>query len=846
MTELFRGAKKRAGLFFASGCDVALQWARQPARGCVSVCRASVLFLLSFFDGASICYGQVTFARPQPSAEASSSVELNFQGKVKLDAFLNYMSQRLGTKFEYTTAVGERQVVLRAPGVVPLESLPALLASILRTESLALIESDVPGWKRVIDVREMTQYAVPGNAGDVFAEAGAATPVTEVFVLQNASAVALATVLKPFLSETGSNLLSIPDSNVLIITDYAVVVKTVADLIKIIDQPGGQSTYELYAVQNQEASSLAKQVIEVLVGKGGQSDPTLSLIEQPQSNRIVVAGRRAMVEQALGLLRQLDISMGMTTEVYRIKNTTAERLDKLARGFIHPKDTERLYQSTIDEDGNLLVVRATGDVHRQLARLIAEIDVPLESSESPIQFYKLRNASAIDVLYTLLALQEAYGTGPFMNTAFPSGLYAPLGGLGVPSFGPGNMGAGNMGFGMIGSGGQPNNLQSMRLPLTPQTNGFGESDSFLPESENPLARPTLASGGGPGIGANSALAGTLSGSGMLAGGLLGAGGVATLPGGARVSADISTNSLIVVAPSNVQDMYAELIRSLDQRRPQVLIEAKIIAVDTSDDFSLGVEVALGDRTGDTRLFKFTSFGLSEVNPQTGTLQIIPGLGFNGTLVDPDVADVVVKALSQHTRAHVLAAPKILVNDNSTGKLESVSSVPFSSVNASQTVSTTSLGGDQQAGTIITVTPHINEDDHLQLDFDVEFSTFSGAATTIATGDGGVVQLPPPRQIDRVGSSVTIPDGKTVVVGGLRRVGDSESLAGVPWAERIPIIRELTSSTDRSRQTTSFFLFIRPLILRDSRFSDLRFLSDQQAGEVCLPGDYPVSHPELIP
>jgi general secretion pathway protein D len=372
----------------------------------------------------------------------------------------------------------------------------------------------------------------------------------------------------------------------------------------------------------------------------------------------------------------------------------------------------------------------------------------------------------------------------------------------------------------------------------------------MPERTNPLARPTLADGSmaeskvGAGDFSSSGLANNTAGG---VGGVLGAGGVAVLPGGARVSADISTNSLIVVAPANVQDMYAELIKSLDQRRPQVLIEAKIIAVDTSDDFSLGVEVSLGDREGRKRLFEFTSFGLSEVNPETGKLTIIPGLGFNGTLVNPDVADVVVRALSAHRRARVLAAPKILVNDNSTGKLESVSSIPFSSVNASQTVSTTSLGGDQQAGTVITVTPHINEDDHLQLDFDVEFSTFSGSSIELTNEAGAVVgSLPPPRQIDRVGSSVTIPDGKTVVVGGLKRVGESDTFAGVPWAEKIPVIRELTSRTDRNAQTTSFFLFIRPLILRDSRFSDLRFLSDRQAGEMSLPGDYPVSHPELIP
>ena len=63
--------------------------------------------------------------------------------------------------------------------------------------------------------------------------------------------------------------------------------------------------------------------------------------------------------------------------------------------------------------------------------------------------------------------------------------------------------------------------------------------------------------------------------------------VAKLPGGARVSADDATNSLIVYAPADVQTMYAQLIESLDQRRPQVLIQAQVIAVSTTDNYSLG-------------------------------------------------------------------------------------------------------------------------------------------------------------------------------------------------------------------------------------------------------------------
>ncbi len=757
-------------------------------------------------------------------------VQLTFQGDVKLDSLVNYIAERLDLKFQYSSELAGRTVTIHSPGLIPVDALPILLGSVLKGENLAIVDSDTPGWKRIVDIAEMKSYAVAGDASVILENEGPAAPVTQVFVLRNADATSLKTVLTPFLSKTGSSLINIPNSNAIVATDYASNVQKLAELIKLIDQPPGESVLEFYEVKHQQSATLVEQVRAILIrpsGSKAKATPSVELFDEPLSNRIMIAGDRTIAAKARELLEQLDISIGIKTAVYRVRNLTAERLDKLVSGYIAPKDAKNTYKSTIDEEGNLLVVRATPEVHQQIGRLLEELDQPADNDKSPIQFYKLKNARALDVLYSLLALQEAYGAGIpnalGLSTQNAFGGLSPLGG---------NLGFGQNAFGQLnGASAFPNlqrtnsglptqrnpNLQgggqspTMTLPITPAgTNG--QRDALLPNQPNPLAGQIGLGGGG-------------------------AGGVASLPGGARVSADVGTNSLIVYAPSNVQPIYKQLIESLDQRRPQVLIEAKIIAVDTTDDFALGVEVSFGDRMGANRLFSFTSFGLSEIDAATGALSIVPSLGFNGTLIDPDVADVVVQALSRHTRARVLAAPKILVNDNNTGKLESVVSVPFASVNASDTVATTSLGGDQQAGTVITATPHINEDDHLQLEFDVEFSTFSEA--------GGTANLPPPRQIDRVGSTVTIPDGKTVVVGGLKRVGDSQTFTGVPWAEKIPVLRELTSRTTENQTTTSFFLFIRPIILRDSRFADLRFLSDKEAGEACIPGDYPVSHPTLV-
>jgi len=276
---------------------------------------------------------------------------------------------------------------------------------------------------------------------------------------------------------------------------------------------------------------------------------------------------------------------------------------------------------------------------------------------------------------------------------------------------------------------------------------------------------------------------------------------------------------------------------LDQRRPQVLIESQLVIIDTSDDFSLGVEISGGDGKGDKRALAFTSFGLSSVDPTSGALSLLPGLGFNGTVVDADIADVVLRALTSHRRSRVISAPKILVNDNATGQLTSVSEVPYTSINASNTVATTSFAGFAEAGTTITVTPRIADEDHLQLDFSITLNTFTGSG-----GDG----VPPPRQTDEVTSQITIPDGSTVIVGGLNRKSKSEEVRSFPFIEHIPLLRLLGGSEARGESHTSMFIFLRPVILRDDKFKDLKFLSKRDGGKADLNTGFPASEPVWIP
>ncbi|WP_372897524.1 secretin N-terminal domain-containing protein [Stieleria sp.] len=770
-------------------------------------------------------------------------VELNLSGTVRVTTLLDLMSKQLGIRFLHAADIARRDVTVYTPAKLPKKVLPTLLGSLLREANLAVVDSEVPGWKRVVDIADIVSSAPAGDAAEISRRNGPAAAVTQVLPVKHIDITTASTSLKPFLSKTGSNIVALGDQGILIVSGYAADVRLVAELLAMIDRPDAEGTIEFYQTRRRPPSMLIEQYETIQPSDTttkAASDNKLKLLVDKTGRRVIVAGRKDLVAAAIGLLERLDSGTEFLTRVYRLEYIGASRLDNLIRGFVempgegNRRTESRSIETTIDEEGNLLVVRAGAEVHQQIETLLKELDQPVDSDESPIRFYKLKNATAMEVLYSLLALQEAAGSGVAQAGGLGAGAFGTLGGANMGGISPamgfgGNpMGAAGAGVNSMFQGGRSRAQQRLD-ELGGGSFGVAGQNLSNNMTSSRVPNQNAALGSMAGIGA-----------GGFGGGGYGAGGgaaVATLPGGARVSADVATNSLIVFAPSNVQSLYEKLIRSLDQRRPQVLIQADILAIDTSDNFSLGVEISGSDREGSKRLFEFTSFGLSEVDPTTGALSINPSLGFNGVLVDPEVADVIVQALSRHRRGRVLSSPKVLVNDNQTGTLNSISSIPFQAFSQGETTTLTGLGGNQEAGTTISVTPHINEDDHLQLEFDVEFSTFIGTASD---------NLPPPRQIDRVGSVVTIPDGKTIVVGGLKRTLEGNSFTGVPWLEKIPVIRDLTSLRSEEQTTTSFFLFIRPRILRDSQFRDLQFLSDLETQDAQLPADYPVSRPLLVP
>lgn len=768
------------------------------------------------------CLLWASVIRSQPPADNSGPMlELNMPGEVGVQGLVDYTAKRLNVRIIYGEEIKNLKVHIRAPGEIPASSLLGLLQSVLRMHNLALVETDVEGWKRIVAVEKLPEFAPRGQAERVIQEQGRGTPITQMFQLKSANATQVDAVIKPFLTKTPAataNSLPVPELGLLIVTDFAGNMSRIEEVIALIDQPKPDLVMEFVPVKNAEAAAIAQKANAVIAARqnaltgitmtitdtGPAAPPpgAVQVTADERTNQLLVIGMRSDVDEVLKLIQLLDVPLGLTTEVYQFQYVSPARVDNLIRDLIDPLEAKRLYRSSVDERESYLVVTATPEIQQRVADLKSRLDTATPFKQSPVRFYKLNNVSVLEVLDTIRAIEQDTRQTPALRddrVGLRDGFQVP-----GPNRVPG--GAGEF------------------SPLPPTVQGIDEQmlqqlqEDRAPGSAPPAAAPSANTGApGPASQPSPASQGLMTGS-------------------ARVTADVNTNTLIVVGDPSIQQVYAELIQKLDFRRPQVLVDVKIVTVDTADNYSLGVEVSGGDRSGAKRLLAFSSYGLSTVNPTSGALSIIPGLGFNGTLVDPDTADVVLRALATHRKARVESAPRILVNDNAEGLLTSVAEVPFATNNQTLQTSSTTFAGFAEAGTTVRVIPHISEGDHLQLEFDVILNDFTGSATN---------NLPPPRQTNEVSSEVTVPDGHTIIVGGLKVRRLTEDYQGIPFLEFVPVLRLIDGTENWSTTEASLFVFIRPIILRDDKFSDLKYLSDTSRNQAALPSDYPHSEPLLI-
>ena len=291
--------------------------------------------------------------------------------------------------------------------------------------------------------------------------------------------------------------------------------------------------------------------------------------------------------------------------------------------------------------------------------------------------------------------------------------------------------------------------------------------------------------------------------------------------------DNNSNALLIAANKTRYEEVVELIRQLDRRQDQVLIESALIELTGSDLLDIGFEWAFADVSEDGG-FGATNFGLSQLTdtdndgaPDTRIPLLNNGVTA-GILSGDDVnLPFLVAAAQNREDTNVLNIPSVLVNNNGSARVVTLDEQPTTTVTATGAAGTTQENFDQyqEAGITLEISPSISASRYLRLQISLVVSNF--------TGQFGGSTIPPPRITREMFTTVNVPDGDTMVIGGvvsdiLRDTDDQ-----VPFLGDIPLLGNLFKRKTKSNDRTTLYFFVTPHILRDRDFADLAEISYQK-------------------
>ena len=291
----------------------------------------------------------------------------------------------------------------------------------------------------------------------------------------------------------------------------------------------------------------------------------------------------------------------------------------------------------------------------------------------------------------------------------------------------------------------------------------------------------------------------------------------------RVSADKSTNSLIIMADAEDYVVLESIIRKIDIPRSMVYIEALIMEVNVFKDFRLGTEwiaggeakyleregvygggFSAGSTGGDPGVIGSTLNAANVPLPPGFSLGLF-GENINIAGIQFPTIQAIVQAYKEDTDVNILSTPQILTTDNQEAKIYVGSNVPF------QTQTTNSDSGStlynsfeyRDVGKTLKITPHISKDRMVRLEISLEVSSISGTQTTTPTTLKRTVE-----------TTAIVRDTNTVVLGGLIDNQLDKTIYKVPCLGDIPGLGYVFRKESDSNDKTNLYIFLTPRVIQN--------------------------------
>ena len=308
------------------------------------------------------------------------------------------------------------------------------------------------------------------------------------------------------------------------------------------------------------------------------------------------------------------------------------------------------------------------------------------------------------------------------------------------------------------------------------------------------------------------------------------------------------NALVISAAPDVQRSLGEVIRQLDVRRQQVLVEAIIVEIGDTAAQRLGVQLFLSGLRGSNIPFAITNYsnavpnigtiagaiaarelggttttvttgtgsttttttgsGSDLINTAAGALSQINGGLLGGAIQSGNaIFGAIVNAVRSDNQSNILSTPSIMTLDNQEAYFLVGQEIPITtgealSPNFDNTFRTVQR---QNVGVTLEVTPQINAGGTIKLDLRIEVSSIAGPVSSSFQD-----LILNKRELQ---NTITVDEGEIVGIGGLLDDNDRRTLDRVPLLGDITVIGNLFRSRGRARSRTNLMVFIRPTILR---------------------------------
>lgn len=279
-----------------------------------------------------------------------------------------------------------------------------------------------------------------------------------------------------------------------------------------------------------------------------------------------------------------------------------------------------------------------------------------------------------------------------------------------------------------------------------------------------------------------------------------------------VRADERTNTLIIKdIPRNIAGVK-NLVKALDTKTPQVLIEARIVEANLTFQRDLGVKwgflaqggnkIQAGGGTSDTILGTAVNNVVNlPAAPTTGTAGILELL-FTGTHGIKQL-DLAISAAESTGEVRIISSPKIATLDNKEASIEQGLRIPYPKLTTEGTITTDFI----EANLKLTVTPHVTNDGNIKMSIKAKKD-----APVFNTAQE-VLGVPPIDKKEAI-TEVLVKDNGVVVIAGIYTVEKDSSSTGIPLFSKIPLLGWLFKSETKADTRKDLLIFISPKIIKD--------------------------------